>query len=188
MRGLHCDCEQARWFEKNCTVQPGIEMAIWEPCNYVSNLAYDRLVVELCTQTDWVMELSTLNNIRQTFAILTFASSFMHGSETHLGARQDVMSNDLLAFILHQTLLKTVPYNPILHDLSLSPRNMKAEEIVTYWLEMYETKDVMEWYDHMEIIDTPRIQMSFAGSFGHIMLLEWGLNQTVTIATPLMSQ
>ena len=65
---------------------------------------------------------------------------------------------------------------------------MKAEEIVTYWLEMYETKDVMEWYDHMEIIDTPRIQMSFAGSFGHIMLLEWGLNQTVTIATPLMSQ
>ena len=39
-------------------------MAIWEPCNYVSNLAYDRLVVELCSQTDWVMELNTLNDIR----------------------------------------------------------------------------------------------------------------------------
>ena len=49
-----------RWFEKNCTVQPGLEMAIWEPCNYVSNLAYDRLVVELCSQTDWVMPLHTL--------------------------------------------------------------------------------------------------------------------------------
>ena len=128
------------------------------------------------------------SNIRQTFAILTFASSFMHGSETRLGARQDVMSNDLLAFILHQTLLQTVPYNPILHDLSLSPRNMKAGEIVSYWLEMYDTKDVMEWYDHMEIIDMPRIQMSFAGTFGHVMLLEWGFNQTITIATPLMSQ
>ena len=43
-------------------------MAIWEPCNYVSNLAYDRLVVELCTQTDWVMDLDTLNDIRQSLA------------------------------------------------------------------------------------------------------------------------
>ena len=25
-------------------------MAIWEPCNYVSNLAYDRLLVEMCVQ------------------------------------------------------------------------------------------------------------------------------------------
>ena len=56
--------------------------------------------------------------------------------------------------------------------------------IVSYWLEMYETKDVMEWYDHMEIIDMPSLQLSFAGMFGHIMLLEWGYNQTVTIATP----
>ena len=41
-------------------------MAIWEPCNYVSNLAYDRLVVELCTQADWVMDLDTLNDIRSS--------------------------------------------------------------------------------------------------------------------------
>ena len=134
-------------------------MAIWEPCNYVSNLAYDRLVVELCTQTDWVMELTTLNSIRQSFAILTFASSFMHGSETRLGARQDVMSNDLLAFILHQALLEAVPYSPVLHDLSLTPRNMRAVEVVEFWLEMYETKDVTEWYQHMEVIDMPRIQV-----------------------------
>ena len=125
---------------------------------------------------------------RQTFAILTFASSFMHGSETLLGGRQDVMSNDLLAFVLHQTMLASVPFNPVLHDLSLSPRNMTAEEIVKFWLEMYETKDVMEWYDHMEIIDMPSLQLSFAGMFGHIMLLEWGYNQTVTIATPFLGK
>ena len=149
----------SRWFEKNCTVQPGLEMAIWEPCNYVSNLAYDRLVVELCSQTDWVMPLHTLNSIRKTFAILTFGSSFMHGSETQLGARQDVMSNDLLAFLLHQALLEAVPYSPVLHDLSLTPRNMRAVEVVEFWLEMYETKDVTEWYEHMEVIDMPRIQV-----------------------------
>ena len=38
-------------------------MAIREPCNYVSNLANDRLVVELCSQTDWVMELNTLGTV-----------------------------------------------------------------------------------------------------------------------------
>ena len=68
------------------------------------------------------------SDFRKTFAILT--SAF------------DVMSNDLLAFILHQTMLASVPYSPVLHDLSLSPRNMKAEEMVEFWLEMYERKDV----------------------------------------------
>ena len=69
-----------------------------------------------------------------------------------------------------------------------TPRNMTAGQIVEYWLEMYETKDVMEWYDHMEIIDMPSLQLSFAGMFGHIMLLEWGYNQTVTIATPFLGK
>ena len=27
-----------------------------------------------------------------------------------------------------------IPYNPILHDLSTSPRNMNAFEVVEYWL------------------------------------------------------
>ena len=31
----------------------GVEMDIWEPCNYVSNLAYDRLLVEMCVQQAW---------------------------------------------------------------------------------------------------------------------------------------
>ena len=50
-------------------------------------------------------------------------------NETRLGAKMDVMSNDLLAALLRQTLLLTVPYSPVLHDLSLSPRNMKADRI-----------------------------------------------------------
>ena len=39
--------EGERWFEHNCTVQPGLGWHIWEPCNYASNLAYDRLVLLL---------------------------------------------------------------------------------------------------------------------------------------------
>ena len=35
-------CDHNKWFESNCTYQPGLGLAIWEPCNYASNLAYDR--------------------------------------------------------------------------------------------------------------------------------------------------
>ena len=34
----------------NFQITTEVEMAIWEPCNYVSNLAYDRLLVEMCVQ------------------------------------------------------------------------------------------------------------------------------------------
>ena len=80
-------------------------MAIWEPCNYVSNLAYDRLVVEICNQQDWTIGENDVTRIAEAFALVTFGSAFMHGSETLLGARQDVLSNNLFAYILHQVTL-----------------------------------------------------------------------------------
>ena len=30
--------------------------------------------------------------------------------------------------------MTNIPYDPILHDLSISPRNMTSAEIVEYWL------------------------------------------------------
>ena len=44
-------------------------MAIWEPCNYVSNLAYDRLVVEICNQEDWTLGEMDVRRIAEAFAI-----------------------------------------------------------------------------------------------------------------------
>ena len=161
-------------------------MAIWEPCNTVSNLAYDRLAVELCSQTDWTMSQEQVNKIAQTFALVTFGSAFYHGSETVLGNRQDTTSNDLFAFILHQAGLVNVPYNPVLHDLSLTPRPMSAWQTVDYWVEMFDSVDVTEWSQYLDAIDLPRLQMSFAEMFGHILLLEFGYNNTIAIATPIM--
>ena len=78
-------------------------MAIWEPCNYVSNLAYDRLVVEICKQEDWTLGEYDVRRIAEAFSLVTFGSSFMHGSgETILGQLQDTTSNNLFAYILHQ--------------------------------------------------------------------------------------
>ena len=77
-------------------------MAIWEPCNYVSNLAYDRLVLEICNQNDWTLEEMDVSKIAQAYALITFGSAFFHGSETRLGMLQDNISNNLFTYILHQ--------------------------------------------------------------------------------------
>ena len=77
-------------------------MAIWEPCNYVSNLAYDRLVVEICKQQDWTLDQLDVRRIAEAYALITFGSTFFHGSETKLGMLQDNISNNLFTYILHQ--------------------------------------------------------------------------------------
>ena len=121
-------------------------MDIWEPCNYISNLAYDRLAVEMCLQQGWALSPHTVSKIAQAFAINTFASAFMHGSDTHLGASQDVRSNDLFPFIIYQARqlllepqilifcsqagVSNIPYNPVIHDLSTEPRNVTGEQAV----------------------------------------------------------
>ena len=92
-------------------------MDIWEPCNYISNLAYDRLMVEMCLQQDWALSEHTVAKIAQAFAINTFGSAFMHGSDTNLGGSQDVRSNDLFPYIIyqacelyHQYIIQVTPF------------------------------------------------------------------------------
>merc|ERR1711936_509573 len=182
---LSCE-EDERWFEHNCTTQPGIEMDIWEPCNYASNLAYDRMVVEMCMQHSWTLPQQTVNTVGKSFAILTFASGFYHGSETLLGERQDGMSNALFAYVIYQGAVDNIPYDPIIHDLALSPRNMSAAEIVELWLDMYNLP-VEEWFhaaDHFNVM--PTLQRSFAGIFGYILAVITDLETAIAAATPFM--
>ena len=54
-----------------------VEMDIWEPCNYASNLAYDRLMVEMCLQQEWAFDSHTDSNIAEAFTIVTLGSAFL---------------------------------------------------------------------------------------------------------------
>ena len=53
---------------------------------------------------------------------------------------------------------------------------------------MYETRDVTQWrQDFRDVdLDTPNLMLTFAGIFGHLMLLEWDYNTTLSIANPLL--
>ena len=80
---------------------------------------------------------------------------------------------------------------------------MSGTETVDFWLgnnidmtsqqdqtalEMYRTRDVTQWrQDFRDVdLDTPNLMLTFAGIFGHLMLLEWDFNTTLTIANPLL--
>jgi len=159
------------WFENNCTRQQGVEMDIWEPCNYASNLAYDRLLVEMCVQQGWTLPSKVVTKIAESFAILTFGSSFMHGSNTRLGVEQDVRSNNLFPYVIHQAAVANFAYDPIIHDLSLEPRALSAVEAVDAWLDMYDNKPVTEWMQTTRNMNLPSVQRNFEGIIGFALTL-----------------
>ena len=82
--------------------------------------------------------------------------------------------------------MSNIPYDPIIHDLSETPRERSANEIVEYWLDTFQTKNVLMWTDALHSTDIPTISFTFSGIFGHILLLEYGYNTTVSIAEPIM--
>ena len=111
----------------------------------------------------------------------------MHGSETRLGTRQDVMSNDLFTYVIHQAAVANIPYDPIIHDLSYTPREISGEEIVDLWLDMFETLPVEEWYDAAESFNVmPSIQRSFGGIFGYISGLLFDAETAISVTTPFL--
>ena len=65
---------------------------------------------------------------------------------------------------------------------------MSNLELYFCCLDMYDTRDVTQWrQDFRDVdLDTPSLMLTFAGIFGHLMLLEWDYNTTLAIANPLL--
>jgi len=128
-------------------------------------------MLEMCLQEDWVFSSQTVGNISQAFALITYGSAFMHGSNTELGQKQDTVSNDLFPFIIYQAGVSNIPYNPVVHDLALEPRPLSAEGIVALLFDMYESKPVSSWMSICNTISMPSLQRTFTGIFGYILTL-----------------
>ena len=91
------------WMENNCTVQQYGDMAIWEPCNYASNMAYYHSVLEICSKPhNWSFPLTSKNAIGETFALLGFSSAFYHATQTVNGNTVDNRVVDMIWFVIYQ--------------------------------------------------------------------------------------
>lgn len=64
--------------------------------------------------------------------------------------------------------MANIPYDPVIHDLALTPRNMSGEAAVEAYLDMYNNKPVSEWFALTTAIDIPVIYKTFCGVFGYM--------------------
>lgn len=121
---IPCPPVVLRWLERNCRIQEFGNVSIWEPCNYVSNLAYYRTTTEICARQNWRLPSTSVKAIIKAFASLATGSCFKHGSNTHLGDVADVRVNDLFGWIVYQSMVEklTKGNHSIVHDLAYQPR------------------------------------------------------------------
>ena len=65
-----------------------------------------------------------VNMMGITYAILAQGSAFLHGSQTRNGGAADVVLNNLFAYVAYQAVVENLEpsNNPMIHDLSLTPR------------------------------------------------------------------
>ena len=104
---------------------------IFEPCNYVSNIAYYHATTRICDYPDFTIDKDYQIAMKRSFMTLTIGSAFWHGSQTALGY---IFDNNFIVFtiyVAHQASFSFLPYeSPILTDLSLNKRNTNSIQII----------------------------------------------------------
>merc|ERR1712107_13930 len=102
----HCH----KYHEQNTTAQDFHNITIYEPCNYVSNVAYYHVVTQICKHKGhWNMPNDHVRALLQGFATLAMGSSFWHGSHTYLGNVADNRFIDVISFVAHQASVRNLP-------------------------------------------------------------------------------
>jgi len=91
-------------------------MTIYEPCNYVSNVAYYRSATRICDYPDWSIGDNQINGLKRSFATLAMGSAMWHGSHTYVGYSFDNNMIAVISYLAHQAAVSSLPSNSsVLH-------------------------------------------------------------------------
>jgi len=94
---LHCGDSPYAEFSEGKMAYVG-DVYSFEPCNYVSNVAYYHAVTKICDYPDWSVSAEDVTNIKRMYATLAAGSAFMHDSHTYVGYSIDVNGIGFIAF------------------------------------------------------------------------------------------
>jgi hypothetical protein len=148
--------------EQNRTSLDILNISIYEPCNFVSNVAYYRAVPSICNHKGWSIETNMQRALAQSFAALAMGSSFWHGSHTYLGNVCDTHLISVLSFLLHQSTVANLPStSPILHSLNTTarPSGIDSTQQLT---DMFRTAPVDSWEAKILSVDMPQYMVTFS--------------------------
>lgn len=173
--------DSAAWIEFNPTPLPSIdasiqgEIIVAEPCNAVSNFAFYRASVELCEQKGFTFAPSlpeeTIRAFVWTFANLGFGSTFFHSATTGAGFQADNRPIDIIALLIHQHAVSSLPYDPVLFDLSDTPRSLTAIESAEELTRVFGQGDPEKWETDLQLIDVPFYELAFTATVGTALFL-----------------
>jgi len=146
----------------------GNKFPIIEPCNTVSNLAYYRILPDLCNvRHNLTMSDEYADALIKSFATLGMGSSFMHGSRTQLGGTFDNVPIGVIAYQYHQLMTDSLisgvnGTDSVLHEISNVSRaydgRTLADKLITIPLD-FEIKD---WNDNLNGLDVPDYFFTFS--------------------------
>lgn len=164
------------YVEHNATNSEFLNMTIYEPCNYASNVAYYHDATEICNRktlgSPFVMPQEYVDSLGMAYSFMAMGSSLMHMSHTDLGHQQDTRGIRLVSYLIHQGSLAGLENaSSIITDFSLEPRNRTALQYTQDFFDMYLNLPVEEWYDHTNAIDIPDYYLSFAGIFSTVLTI-----------------
>jgi len=178
----HCH----EYHEQNLTIQDYQGIGIYEPCNYVSNLAYYHVVTSICENTQWNVDPSYQKAMAQAFTSLTVGSAFWHGSHTLLGNIADNRFIEVVAFLAHQASLENLPVSDSLRDLSVTPRRNSAKETAQQLANLLKDSPVDNWKDGIAELDTPDYMVTFSAIICTLLTLQQPTEQVDAIIPLLM--
>lgn len=152
----HC----VEYFEQNATKQELHDATIYEPCNYVSNLAYYHVSTVVCDHNAagrFEMGADAVRALSEIHSHLAFGSAFWHGSHTRLGNVFDNLLIGVLSYISYQEAVRNLPTfsDPVVSDLSDTGRKYTGIEINDGLTNIFLTMDVTEWEDAIYELEIP---------------------------------
>ena len=98
----------------------------YEPCNYVSNVAYYHSVTKMCNY-NWSTTDEMQSNQEKIMATLAVGSAFMHQTYTFVGARFDNLMISIISYLGHQMMVQNLPVkSPMITELQKEWRSMNS--------------------------------------------------------------
>lgn len=143
-----------------------VDIDIYEPCNFVSNLAYYRVMPQLCDSGDkFFMDQETSYALNHAFGGLAAGSALWHGSHTFLGQRADNTMIAATSFVIYQFLLGSIlgalgfdatdeSFRNLM-DLSNTPRSRTAVQIANDVTSFITSQPISEWALEFQTLDLP---------------------------------
>jgi len=95
-------CNGADWLRDTPEPFGAEKIIMYEPCNYVSNVAYYHAANRICTYPEFASGEDYQKALKRSFASLTIGSAMMHGTFTYVGVSFDRQMISVISYMAHQ--------------------------------------------------------------------------------------